>query len=106
MDPHFPRHTPGRTGQAQQKGGEYPIRQRPLALVSQGIGEVVEGALAAMAPVAFAPGAVVVRAPAANVVALAPRTWEQMSFPPECMDVGLALFGVEALVDVREHQHG
>jgi hypothetical protein len=82
MDPHLPRHAPGRTGQAQQKGGEYPVRQRPLALVSQGIGEVVEGALAAMTPVAFAPGAVVVRAPASKVVALAPRTLEQTIFPP------------------------
>src|SRR5687768_8280078 len=72
MDTHFPGNAPGRTGEAQQKGGEYPVRQRPLALVQQGIGEVVEGALAAMAPVACAPGAVVVRAPGANVGALAP----------------------------------
>jgi hypothetical protein len=105
MDPHLPRHAPGRTGQAPQKGGEDPVRQQPLALVSQGIGEVIEGALAAMAPVACAPGAVVVRAPAANVVALAPRTLEQTIFPSECMDVGLALFGVEELVNVREHRH-
>src|SRR6059058_126592 len=33
MDPHLPRNTPGRTGEAQQKGGEYPVCQRPLALV-------------------------------------------------------------------------
>src|SRR4030095_3375104 len=58
MDPYFPRNTPGRTGKAQQKGREYPVRQWPLALVQQGLGEVVEGTLAAMAPVTFASGAV------------------------------------------------
>ena len=42
--------------------------------MEEGVGEVVEGALAAMAPIAFAPGAVVVHAPLANVVALAART--------------------------------
>src|SRR5262245_756308 len=56
MDTYLPRDATGRTGKAQQKGGENPVRQRPLALVQQGIGEVVEGALAAIAPVAFAPG--------------------------------------------------
>jgi hypothetical protein len=106
MDPHLSRNTPGRTSKAQQKGSEYPVRQRPLALVQQGIGKVVEGALAAMAPVAFAPGAVLVRAPAANVVALAPGTLQWTIFPPERMDVCLALFGVEKLVQMREHQHG
>jgi hypothetical protein len=33
MDPHLTRNAPGRTGKAQQQGGEYPVRQRPLALV-------------------------------------------------------------------------
>src|SRR5918997_1481914 len=106
MDPHLPRNTLGRTGQAYQKGREDPVCQRPLALVQQGIGEVVEGALAAMTPVAFASGAVVVRAPASNVVALASRTVARTIFPSERMDVGVALFGVEKLVQMREHRHG
>src|SRR5215831_586244 len=71
MDPHLPRNAPGRTGKAQQKGGEYPVHQRPLALVQQGSSKVVEGAFTAMAPVAFAPGAIVVGATASNMVALA-----------------------------------
>src|SRR5262245_19523940 len=106
MDTQLPGHTMRRTGEAQQKGGQDPVRRRPLALVQQSLSEVVEGALAAMAPVAFAPGAVLVRAPASNVVALAPRTLQWTIFPPEYMDVCLALFGVEELVQMREHRHG
>jgi hypothetical protein len=44
------------------------------------------------------PGTVLVRAPASNVVTLAARTLQRTVFPPERMDVGLALFGVEELV--------
>lgn len=51
-----------------------------------------------MAPVAFAPGAVVVRAPLANVVALAARTLQRTIFPPQRMDESLALFDVEEVV--------
>ncbi len=80
--------------------------QRPLALVQQGIGEVVEGALAAMALVALAPGAVVVRAPRIDVVAIATGTLQWAIFPPQCVDVGLALFGAEELVDIGESRHG
>jgi hypothetical protein len=58
MPPYLPGNALGRTGKAQQKGREYPVRQWPLALVQQGLGEVVEGTLAAMAPVTFASGAV------------------------------------------------
>jgi hypothetical protein len=57
MDPHFQRNAPGRTSETSQKGGEDPVHQRLLALMQHGVGEVVEGALAAMAPVAFAPRA-------------------------------------------------
>ena len=64
------------------------------------MGQIIEGPLAAVAPVAFAPGAVVVRAPGIDVVALAPGALERAFFPPQRMDVGLTLFGVEALVDV------
>jgi hypothetical protein len=79
---------------------------RQFALVQQGISEVVEGAPTAVAPGAFALRTVLVRAPASNVVALAPRTLEQTIFPLACMDGRLALFAVEELVDVREQRHG
>src|SRR5712691_8135457 len=72
MEPSCPGHASRRTRQAQQEGGEDPGRQRPLALVEQGVREVIEGALAAVTPGAFAAGAVVVRAPRINVLALAP----------------------------------
>src|SRR6266568_2654046 len=77
MDPHLPRDTPRRTGETEQKGRQNPVRQRPLALVQEGSGEVVEGALAAMAPGALASGSILVRAPAANVVALVARTLQR-----------------------------
>src|SRR5919199_999048 len=105
MEPHLSRNAPGRTGQAQQKGGEYPVHQRSLAVVQQGISEVVEGALTAMAPVAFAPRAIVVGAPASNMMALAPRALEWTIFPPERMDISLALCSVEKLVHIGEHCH-
>jgi hypothetical protein len=82
MDPHLSRNALGRTGETQQKGGENPVRQWSLALMQQGIGEVVEGALATMAPVAFAPGAVLVGTPLSNVVALAARTLQRAILPP------------------------
>jgi hypothetical protein len=74
--------------------------------VEQGSGEVVEGALAAVTPVACASRALLVRAPAANTVALAARTWQRTVFPPERMEGGLTLVNVEELVDVRKHRHG
>jgi hypothetical protein len=64
------------------------------------IGQVVEGAFAAVTPVAFAYGAVVVRPPGIDVLALAPGTLEGSIFPPQRRDVGLTLFGVEELMDV------
>jgi hypothetical protein len=64
------------------------------------MGEVVEGPLAAVAPVALTPRAVVVRPPGIDVLALAPRTLKGAFFPPERVDVGLTLFGVEELVDI------
>jgi hypothetical protein len=87
MDAHFPGNAPGGTGETQQKGGKDPIRQRSLAPMQQGIGKVVEGPLTAMAPVAFAPGSIVVRAPPANVVALAAQTLQRTIFPSERMSV-------------------
>ena len=48
------------------------------------MGQVVEGALAAVAPVALAPGAIVVRPPRINILALAPGTLEgPISHSPE-----------------------
>jgi hypothetical protein len=105
MDTQLSSNTPRRTRQAQQEGGQNPVWERALALVQEGIGKVIEGALAAIAPVAFTPGAVVIRAPRINVVALAPGTLQRALFPPQCMNVGLTLFGIEELVDVREHWH-
>jgi hypothetical protein len=74
--------------------------------VQQGCSEVVEGALAAVTPIAFAPWSILVGAPLANVVALAARTLQRPIFPPESTDVRLALFGVEEVVDMGEHRHG
>src|SRR5207249_5943989 len=72
MDPHLPGNASRRAGETQQKGRQNPERERPLALMEQGVGEIVEGALAAVTPVAFAPGAIVVRPPRINVLALTP----------------------------------
>ena len=66
----------------------------------QGIGEVMAGALAPIAPVAFAAGAVVVRPPRIDVLALAPGTWEEAIVPSQRRDVGLALFGTAERVDI------
>ena len=74
--------------------------------MQEGLSEVVEGALAAVTPVAFAAGAVVVLPPRINVLALAPGTLEGAIFPAQRVDVGLALSDVEEMVDVREHGHG
>ena len=106
MPPHRPGNTPRRAGETAQTGDEYPGRQWPLALVQQGSGEVVERALAALAPGACASGAIVVRAPAANVVALAARPLQWTVFSPERMDGGWALVGVEELMHMGEHRHG
>jgi hypothetical protein len=64
------------------------------------MGEVVEGPLAAVAPVALAARAVVVCPPGIDLLALAPRTLERTIFPPERVDVGVTVFGVEELVDI------
>jgi len=74
--------------------------------MQQGIGQVIEGTLAAVAPVTLASGAVVVRPPRIDVLALAPGTLECAIFPSQRVDGGLALIDVEELVEVREHWHG
>ena len=74
--------------------------------MQEGRGEIVEGALAAVTPVAFAAGAVVVLPPGIDVLALAPGTLEGPLFLSQRVDVGMTLIGVEELVEVREHRHG
>jgi len=74
--------------------------------MEQGVGEIVEGALTAVAPVEFASGSVVIIALWIDSLALAPGTLEGTIFPSQRMDVGLTLFAVEELVDVRKHWHG
>ena len=106
MEAHFPGNAPGGTGEPQQKGGKAPVRQRSLAPMQQGISKVVEGPLTAMAPGACAPGALVVQAPLANVVALAARTLQRTLLPPERMEEGLALCSAEEVGPMREPRHG
>ena len=74
--------------------------------MQQGRGEVVDGALATMAPGAFAARAVLVGVPLSTAVALASRTLERTILPPEGTDGGEALFGVEKVVQMREDRHG
>jgi hypothetical protein len=74
------------------------MHQRAFALGQQRVGEIVESALTARAPVAFASWPVVVRTPGPNVVALAPGTSERALLPPEQMEVGVARVGAEELV--------
>jgi hypothetical protein len=62
--------------------------------------KIIEGALAAVTPVAFASGSVVVRPPRIDVLALAPGTLEGTIFPPERMDIDVAAIGVEEVVEV------
>jgi hypothetical protein len=73
--------------------------------VQQGVREIVEGALAAVAPGAFAPGSVVVIAPRIDVAALASRTLQRAIFPPERRNRGVAGIGVEELVEVCENRY-
>jgi hypothetical protein len=73
--------------------------------VQQGRGEVVEGALAVLAPVALTPGPVVVLAPRIDLVTVAPGTLESAIFPPQGVDVGLTVFSAEELVDMEEYRH-
>ena len=63
MDAQLSGHTPRRTRETEEKRRQNPVRERPPTLVEQGIGEVVEGALATVTPVPFTPGAIVVTPP-------------------------------------------
>src|SRR5215472_5205601 len=96
MHSQLSRNTPKRTRQAQQKRREHPVHHRAFAAVQECAGEVIEGPLAALlfTAVAFQPRLVVVCPPRADMVALTVGTLEWTLFPPQCMDVGLARFGV------------
>ena len=67
MDAQLSGHTPRRTRETEEKRRQNPVRQRPPTLVEQGIGEIVEGALATVTPVAFAAGSVVVIPPRIDI---------------------------------------
>ena len=75
---------------------------------SQTRSKVIEGALAGLCftAVALQSGLVVVDAPRTDVVALTPRTLEGPIFPAQRMDVGWTRFGVEEVVQMRNHRHG
>jgi hypothetical protein len=81
------------------------MRERPLALGEQRVGEVIEGTPTAMAPIAFQPGPVVVMAPGTDVVALATGTLERTIFPPKRMEIGVAGVSVEEFVKICEYRH-
>jgi hypothetical protein len=66
--------------------------------MEQRIAQTIEGALAAVAPGAFASRPVVVRAPRGNVVAVATGTLPWAIFPSQGMDIGVAGFYTEQLV--------
>jgi len=106
MEPSFPGTASRRTRQAQQASGENPGRQRPLALVEEGVREVVAGTLAAVTPGAFAAGAGGVRAPRLHVLALASGPLQGPIFPPQRLAIGVTLIDVEEGVDRRAHRHG
>src|SRR5262252_6920662 len=48
MDPQLSGNAPRRAGETQEKRRQYPVRQRPFALMQHGVGEIVEGALAVL----------------------------------------------------------
>ena len=64
------------------------------------MGEIVDGTLLAIAPVALAPRAVGVRPPGIDGLALRPRTRTGAFFQPERREVGLTVFSVAELVDM------
>ena len=80
------------------------MRQRALGLGQQRVGEIVEGAPTALAPVAVQPWPIMVGTPEADVVTLAPGTLQRTIFPPEGMNVCLTLVNAEELVDVSHVQ--
>ena len=76
------------------------MSQRPLALGQQRVDEAVADTPTAVTPIAFASWPVMVCALRADRVALATGTLERAILPAQCMDVGLALFGTEELMEI------
>ena len=106
MDSHLPRDTLRRTGETEQTGREHPVRQRSLALVEQRVGAVGDGALAAVAPVAFAPRSGVGLPPRLDGVTVTPGTLQGAIFPSERLDIGVAGVRGEELVEMGAKGHG
>src|SRR4029450_2136837 len=102
MHAHLPRNAPRRAGETEQKSGQNPVHDRALAAIQECAREVIEGALAALrfTAVAFQARLGVVDAPGTAVVALPAGTLEGPIFPPECMEVRLALCETEEVVDI------
>src|SRR4029450_6415975 len=105
VDPQLSGNASRGTRQAKQKRREDPVHDRALAAVQERSREIIEGALAGLlfTAVAFQAGLVVVATPRTDVVALTPRTLERPLFPAQRMDVGLTRFGVEEVVQMRNH---
>jgi hypothetical protein len=76
------------------------VSQLPLALGQQRVDEVVAGTPPAVTPIACASWPVMGCAPRADRVALATGTRERAILPAPRMDVGLALFGTEELMEI------
>jgi hypothetical protein len=83
------------------------VCERALAAVQACAREVIEGALAVLlfTAVALQSRLVVICTPGTNVVALTSGALQGLIFPAQRMYVSLTRFGVEELVDVREHWH-
>ncbi len=82
------------------------MRKRPLTLGEECLRQVVKGTPTVFAAVAFEPRSVRVRPPRTNLWTVAMGTLEQAIFPPQSTEVGVAAFGTEELVDMREGRHG
>jgi hypothetical protein len=106
LEPHLPGKAPRRTRQAQEQGGKKPVAQGPLTLGQEGVGEVMKGASATVAPGAWPSWPVVLRAPVPHVVTLAPGTGQRTLLPPQRLKRGVAGVGVAELVKVGEDRHG
>src|SRR5262252_213473 len=102
MAPHLSGNTPRGTRQAQEKRGQHSVHHRALAAIQACAREVIAGALAALlfTAVALQARLGVVGAPGTDVAALTAGTREGPIFPPECMDVRLALCETEEVVDI------
>jgi hypothetical protein len=98
MDAHLSGDATRRAREAQQEGGEDPVRQRPLTSGQQRVREVIEGAPTAAAPVTFQPWPIMVSPPGTEVVTVTAGTLERAIFPSEHMEIGLAGIGMEELV--------